>query len=257
MKSSFTLVLSLAAVIVLVLSALLMTACVPMPAILSTRHVIRGSGNLTAENRPLSDFDRVSLRDIGLVILTQGHEDALTVETDDNLLRFVRTEVREGTLVLSFGDESGKASLRTSHGIIYYLGVKDIAGLEVADSGSLQGASLDVDHLELVVRDSGHLEVDSLKARSLEARISDSGYARLAGQVQTQDVTVRDSGDYVAGDLRSQADTAVVSDSGQATLWTSEVLDATVSDSGDVSYYGSPRIRPSITDSGRLTRLGE
>ena len=241
----------------LVLSALFMTACVSIPAVLGGRHVVRRSGNVIAEDRPLSSFERVSLRDIGLLILTQGDEDALTVETDDNLLRFVRTEVRDGTLVLSFGDESGKASLQTHHGIKYYLSVRDIVGLEVADSGSFQAASLDVEHLEIVVRDSGDLKVDSLKARSLEARISDSGYARLAGQVQTQDVTVRDSGDYVAGELHSQADTAVVSDSGQATLWTSEVLAVTVSDSGDVSYYGNPRLRPSITDSGKLTRLGE
>jgi hypothetical protein len=246
-----------AVVFLLVLSALLMTACVPVPAILGRRYVVHGSGFVIAEYRPVGGFDRVSLRDIGLVILTQGDEDALTVETDDNLLPFVKTEVREGTLVLSFGDETGKASLRTSHGIKYYLSVKEIAGLEVADSGNFQAASLDVDHLEIVVRDSGDLEVDSLKARTLEARISDSGEARLAGQVQTQDVTVRDSGDYVAGELRSQADTAVVSDSGDATLWTSETLDVTISDSGDVSYYGNPRVRQRITDSGKLTSLGE
>ncbi len=244
-------------VFLLVLSAVLVTACVPVAAIFGGRQVVRGSGFLIAEDRPVSNFDRVSLRDIGLLILTQGDEDALTVETDDNLLRFVRTEVRDRTLILSFGDESGKASLHTSDGIKYYLSVREIAGLEVSDSGKLQATSLDTDHLELVVRDSGDLEVDSLRATSLEARISDSGYARLAGQVHTQDVTVRDSGDYVAGELRSQADTAVVSDSGQATLWTSEVLDVTISDSGNVSYYGKPRIRPSITDSGKLTRLGE
>jgi hypothetical protein len=246
-----------AVVFLLILSALLITSCVPIPNIFGGRYMIRGSGNVIAEDRPVSGFDRVSLRDIGLVILTQGDEDALTVETDDNLLPFVRTEVRDGTLILSFGDETGKASLQTSHGIKYYLSVKAIAGLEVADSGNLQAASLDVDHLEIVVRDSGDLEVDSLKARTLEARISDSGHARLAGQVQTQDVTVRDSGDYIAAELRSQADTAVVSDSGEATLWTSEMLDVTISDSGDVSYYGRPRIRQRITDSGKLTSLGE
>jgi hypothetical protein len=246
------------AVFLLVLAALLMTACMPIPAVLGGSYVVRGSGSVIAEDRPVSGFDRVSLRDIGLVILTQGDQDALTVETDDNLLPFVRTEVRNGTLVLSFGSETGEANLRPSHGLKYYLTVQEIAGLEVADAGNLQAASLEVDHLEIIVRDSGDLEVDWLEARTLEARISDSGDARLAGQVQTQDLTVRDSGDYIAGDLHSQADTAVVSDSGEATLWTSEVLDVTISDSGDVNYYGHPRIRQRITDSGKLTRsLGE
>jgi hypothetical protein len=244
-------------VFLLVLGTLLMTACMPIPAALGGRYMVQGSGSVIAEDRPVSGFDRVSLRDIGLVILTQGDEDALTVETDDNLLPFVRTEVRDGTLVLSFGDETGKASLKTSHGIKYYLTVQEIAGLEVAGSGNLQAASLDVDHLEIVVRDSGDLEVDWLEARTLEARISDSGDAKLAGQVQTQDLTVRDSGDYIAGELHSQADTAVVSDSGEATLWTSEVLEVTISDSGDVNYYGHPTIRQRITDSGKLTSLGE
>lgn len=244
-------------VFLLMLSTVLMTACMPTPAVLGGRYVVRGSGSVIAEGRPVSGFDRVSLRDIGLVILTQGDRNALTVETDDNLLPFVGTEVRDGTLVLSFGDETGKVSLKTSHGLKYYLTVQEIAGLEVADSGNLQAVSLEVDHLEIVVRDSGDLEVDWLEARTLEARISDSGDARLAGQVQTQDVTVRDSGDYVAGNLHSQADTAVVSDSGEATLRTSEMLDVTISDSGDVNYYGHPRIRQRITASAKLTSLGE
>jgi hypothetical protein len=245
------------AVFLLVLGALLMTACMPIPAVLGGSYVVRGSGAVIAEERPVSGFDHVSLRNIGLVILTQSDQDALMVETDDNLLPFVRTEVRNGTLVLSFGSETGEANLRPSHGLKYYLTVQEIAGLEVAGSGNLQAASLDVDHLEIIVCDSGDLEVDWLEARTLEARISDSGDARLAGQVQTQDLTVRDSGDYIAGELHSRADTAVVSDSGEATLWTSEVLDVTISDSGDVNYCGHPKIRQRITDAGKLTSLGE
>ena len=46
-------------------------------------NTVRGSGNVVTEEREVSGFERVALSGVGQVIVTQGEEEALTVETDD------------------------------------------------------------------------------------------------------------------------------------------------------------------------------
>src|SRR5512146_347376 len=61
---------------------------------------INGSGKPASESRPVSSFSRVSLRGTGELILSQGNEEALTVEADDNILPYIKTEVRGDELIL-------------------------------------------------------------------------------------------------------------------------------------------------------------
>ena len=83
----------------LVISVLLaamvgMTACDAM--------AVNGSGDLITEVREVSGFDSIDLDGSGEVIITQGAGETLTVETDDNLMEHVETEVRGDTLHLGF-----------------------------------------------------------------------------------------------------------------------------------------------------------
>lgn len=221
------------------------------------RGAIQGSGVVIAEDRPVSPFVRVSLQDVGSLIIRQGEDDALTVETDDNLMRHIETRVRGGTLILDLGDEARRRGVRPTGGITYLLSVRDLAGLEVADSGRIQADALDVGHLEIEAHDAGTVSVDSLLAHTVQAYIEDSGNVHLDGLIERQEVTVQDSGCYLAGRLQSRTAAVLASDSAEATVWTMEALDATVVDSGRVRYYGEPRRAERLRDHGTLTGLGE
>lgn len=72
------------------LTALLFTACLGK----------RGSGNLITEEREVSDFDRVELASDGELMLTQGGSESLIIEAEDNVMSYITSEVRGGTLVL-------------------------------------------------------------------------------------------------------------------------------------------------------------
>lgn len=221
------------------------------------RDAIRGSGTIVVENRPVGHFDRVSLGDLGTLIITQGDEEALTVETDDNLLRYVETRVRDGAVVLSLSDGAGGRTVQPSKEITYRLSVRHIVGLEVADSGRIQAPAADLRDLVIRVHDSGGVVVDSLMAHTLKVYLEDSGDVHLAGRVERQEITAQDSGRYVAGQLQSRTATVAASDSAEATLWAMEALNVTVTDSGHVRYYGAPRRTQHLSDNGTLAGLGE
>lgn len=225
--------------------------------VISQTGPVQGSGTVIAENRPVGHFDRVSLSDLGTLIISQGDEERLTVETDDNLLRYVETRVRGGMLILGLGEGAGGRAVRPSKGITYHLSVRQIAGLEVADSGHIQAPALAVGYLEISVHDSGGVAVDSLVAHTLQVYVEDSGDVHLAGQVERQEVTVQDSGRYLAPRLQSRTAAVAASDSAEATLWAVGALDVTITDSGRVRYYGHPRRTQRLSGAGTLAGLGE
>ena len=235
------------AILALIVIALLLSACGGL-------NIIRGSGDVITESRNVRDFDRVTLSGSGDVIITQGDDESLTVETDDNIMQYVTTEVRGGTLYLGF--ERG-VSLVSATRLQFDLHVKDLVGVKISGSGNIISESLDTGRLDIDVSGSGDVEVDSLTAQDVEVKISGSGDIELAGEVTGQDITISGSGKYRAGNLRSERGKMTISGSGDATVWTTEAFDSRISGSGSVKYYGKPRINMTGSGSGKVRSLGE
>lgn len=62
----------------------------------------RGSGRERTEERSLESFHSVKVSGKVSAVVVIGDEPSITVSTDDNLLEFVRTEVRKGVLHVGF-----------------------------------------------------------------------------------------------------------------------------------------------------------
>ncbi|UCG23839.1 MAG: DUF2807 domain-containing protein [Chloroflexota bacterium] len=234
-------------VVLLLLTAILtVTAC--------NANIVDGSGDLITETREVSGFDSIDLSGSGEVIVTQGGSESLTVETDDNVMEHVETEVRGGTLHLGF--EEGLNLIDPTR-LIFTVGVDDLSELRISGSGDFEADSVDTDRFNVTVSGSGDVQIGDLMADSVEARISGSGDVDLAGEATTQDVTISGSGKYRAGDLASESVEVSISGSGNATVWATESLDSNISGSGTVNYYGRPSINSSGSGSGQINNLGE
>ena len=230
---------------VLILAAIMLAAC--------SFGVVRGSGRLVSDSRSVSDFDRVTLTTSGEVIISQGEEESLTVETDDNVMRHVTTQVEDGMLTL--GTERGKLISATR--LTFNLTVRDLAGLRLTGSGDVTVERLDANRLEINVTGSGDVRIGLLAAKDVEVEITGSGDVDLAGQATGQDISVSGSGNYRGGDLRSDTVEITIRGSGGATVWATGSLDGSITGSGSVSYYGNPKTKTSASGSGKFSGLGE
>ncbi|MDH4138193.1 MAG: DUF2807 domain-containing protein, partial [Anaerolineae bacterium] len=166
--------------------------------------VIGGSGNVVTEDRPVSNFNRVSLTGVGGVIITQGEEESLTVRADDNIMRYIKTEVENGTLILGFTNEVKNKHIRPSKTIKFNLSVRDVTGLDISGAGDVNVASLDTDRLEIVVGGAGDVSISSLTAEELVVHLNGAGNVELAGQVAEQNIEINGFGAYQAAKLESQ-----------------------------------------------------
>jgi hypothetical protein len=246
----------------LILLALALSAC----------GAIRGSGDVTTETREVSGFNAVNLAGIGELILTQGDEASLQVEAEDNLMRYLETEVRGDTLVLGIKESWRMNSIWPTKPIKFYVTLKDITAVTITGSGSARAEKLEATNLELNVygsgdiqvdevnakrakvnlTGSGNIEVDTLTADEVHTSISGSGECRLSGEVSQQELHITGSGDYLAKKLASQMADVTVSGSGGSTLWVTDTLEVRLSGSGDVKYYGEPQVSKNISGSGHV-----
>ena len=230
----------------LIIGVFLITAC--------GVNYIQGSGNGVTEERDGSGFDRIDMSGYGEVIITQGNEESLTIETDDNLVQYIESDVRNNTLYLEFTDNTIPDP---SDSIIYRLNVINLAALELSGAGSFRVQSLDTPNLEITFDGAGNIDLDSLSADEVSVEINGVGDLDLAGEVGKQNLQINGAGEYSAPDLQSDQATVEIDGVGKVVIWVTETLTVKIDGAGKIDYYGSPSVTQDIKGGGSIKSLGE
>jgi len=237
----------------IILSILLLTQLLSACGI----RAVNGSGTIITESRPVSDFTAVDFSGFGELTIVQGETEALTIETDDNLLPYLKTTVSRGTLTIGFDDGIWLPIIRPTASIRYQLTVKTLTALELSGAGTVEAVQLTADMLTLTESGAGQITIDQLTATDVTVDMSGAGTMELAGQVSQQSVELSGLGDYQAGDLVSETATVTLSGAGEATVWVTEQLDAEISGAGTIRYYGSPQTNTESSGIGKVESLGD
>jgi Putative auto-transporter adhesin, head GIN domain len=189
---------------------------------------LQGSGVAATQVRPVPAFTAVDLAGSNQVTVNVGPAQRVSVTADDNLLRYVTTEVRAGTLVIGDrGSYSARSPMRVD--------------VTVPSLGSV------------TISGSGIITVSGVSATDFSARLLGSGVLTVAGSAAHVEASVTGSGDLRLQGLVANAATAVVSGSGRITVYAKSSLTATVSGSGVIQYGGHPvAVTKNVTGSGAI-----
>ena len=200
---------------------------------------VSGNGNITTENRTTSDYDAISCAGSFDYILVSGTEGQLKIEGEENLLKHVVTEVKNGKLIIK--TEKG-INLKTSMGktIKVTIPFKDINAVSLAGSGDLWSEdTISATNLDVSLAGSGDVNL-SIKATSVESNIAGSGDIELKGSTTNLEVSISGSGDFSGFNLDSDNTEVAISGSGDVQVVSNNSLKARVSGSGDIDYKGNP-----------------
>ena len=214
---------------------------------------IDGSGNIITEEREVSGIERIEVSGSGEVILAQGDDESLRIETDDNVMEYVKAEMNGSTLELGFRSEFRSISPSK---LTFYVSVEVLESLSVSGSGEIESDRIETDSMDISISGSGSVNIAQLVSGEVQTEISGSGEIDLAGETDSQDIDISGSGEYRAGELCGRSVKVKVSGSGDATVCAEETLEADISGSGSVSYYGRPAINMSGSGSGEVNSLG-
>jgi putative autotransporter adhesin-like protein len=210
---------------------------------------LKGSGTVVDESRAVDGFTAVDLQGIGVLRISQGTAESLTVRTDDNLQPLITTEVRDGTLVIAIDTRDH------SHGIapttlIYDLTVISLQALSVGGAAQVESQSLATGDLRLDVDGAARIVFDGLQATTLHVSSDGNSAFTLAGTVNAQEVEIAGAGEYRAKELASRTATIHISGAGHVTVRVAESLDASIDGTGVIEYAGSPTVNQHIAGLG-------
>jgi hypothetical protein len=166
---------------------------------------VRGSGNVATDRRTASEFQKIDVGGNFQVEITAQKEYAVEVETDDNLLPFVTTEVRGGTLHIE-----SERRLSPLHQVRIRIYAPDIDAIDISgtsnvslnnlsnegftvDASGASKLSINGETSKLSLKVSGATRVDGENLKVGNATISASGASRVSVNV-SGDLTAQASG---------------------------------------------------------------
>jgi len=215
---------------------------------------VLGSGEVITETRRVSGFNVVELSGIGTLIIEQGSKESLEITAEDNMLKYLNSDVSGRTLRLSVDDY---VSIEPTEEIIYHLTVKNLERIEISGLGNIEIEDLETSELDFNISGSGNAYIGNLQADSLNLEVSGLGNVEIGGSVEDQRIELSGAGNYNAEVIQSSKARVDISGTGKAVLWVENELDVDLSGMGNLQYYGSPILSVDISGVGTVKSLGE
>jgi hypothetical protein len=215
----------------------------------------RGSGEAGQEVRSVGGVHEVELASWGNLYVELGEREELRIETDENLLRYIETDVSGETLVIR---HRRGIALRPTQPIEYHLTVQALDSVLVSGAGNVSLPKLESERFEITISGAGSIDLEDLHAEELTVQITGAGDLEIAGgEVQEQEISISGAGDYRARNLDSDTAQVNLSGLGSATLHAREHLDVQITGAGSVHYLGRPSIEKHVTGIGSVEAIGE
>jgi hypothetical protein len=233
---------------VFVLMAVLFGAC----GVNINLNVDKGSGNIITQTRDVTNFDKIALNGIGDLTITQGDREGLEIEAEDNVIPHILTQVKNGTLTISFDNKT----IVPTKSIKFRVSMRTIHGMETQGVSNIQSDQIKTDRLEIGISGTGNINLRNLEADQLDANVSGAGNFTAVGKVNGQKITMSGAGNFNGEDMQSKTADINITGLGRVVAWVTDTLNVTISGTGGVDYYGSPQVSQQISGLGKIQSKG-
>lgn len=212
---------------------------------------VRGNGNVVKKDLDVADFEAFTLAFNGDVYVTQGNQQSVTVDMEENLFEYLETDVRNGKWRIKFD-----RNVRNRRPIKIFITLPTLRECYVSGSGSVvsENTFRNLTDLDIGVSGSGDIRF-AAEAEAVNVSVSGSGDIVLEGKAEEVDIAVSGSGDIQAHDMMTVSGRVRISGSGDVTIHATDDLEVRISGSGDVAYKGRPRLQAKSSGSGDVTAM--
>lgn len=233
----------------------IVTVAFVLTAVLVAACGVKGNGEIVEESRDVSGFNQIELSGVGILNVTQGETESLTISAESNLMSLLRSDVRGETLIL---DTQQNKRVNPTRDIVYTISVKDLSRIEISGVGTVNLESLETQSFSIILSGASNITIGSLNADSLQVESSGAGSISLAqGSVKNQEITISGAGNYEARGLQSETAHITISGAGSATVSVSNDLSGDISGFGSINYVGNPRMDVAISGAGTTHKLAD
>jgi hypothetical protein len=160
---------------------------------------VRGNGNIEKQERSVGDFTGIVVRSGIDLLISQGNQSKVVIETDENLQEYIITEVESGILNIYVQKD---ARINRSSAMDAHVTVDQLNKLKVSGGGDVQSQGLiSTEDIGMAISGGGDLQFD-LKANRAKCEISGGGDVNLDADIREFKAEISGGGDlYFDGDL--------------------------------------------------------
>lgn len=199
-------------------------------------------------------FDSIEISGSAAVRFTQGPQDQVFVEGDEDAQRAVELEVQGTRLVIR---PSGSWKFWSSQRARLQVTARDLKRLTISGAADVVAPQpVQVPALVVAISGSGLARFDRLQTEQLTFNVSGAGDGQMAGAAKALRVAVSGKGEFRAEQLHAERASVAVSGIGDLKLWVTQQLNVSVSGVGTVDYWGSPQVTPRTSGLARLNDRG-
>ncbi|WP_339917780.1 head GIN domain-containing protein [Yeosuana marina] len=198
---------------------------------------VTGNGNVRIQDRALNESFNAIEASHGLdVFLTQGNDESIVVEADENLLQLIKTEVKNNVLHIYAEKNIGHA---TSKKIMVTF--KDISKISSSSGSNVVATNIITgEYLELNTSSGSDMTL-TVNTTNLNCNTSSGSDLKLSGKTDKLTADASSGSDIKAADLMTQSSRVSANSGADITVNTSKELTANANSGGDITYYGNPK----------------
>lgn len=213
---------------------------------------VRGNGDLTTSNRSHRGFTGVKTAGSFDLYVTQGNEFEVKIEAEENLMKYILTEVHGNELEVKV---KRGVNLRPRKDMKVYVTAPAFRELSIAGSGNIVSDNrLSYNGtMKFSIAGSGDIQITEVDAPEVKIKIAGSGSVEVNGSTRSAEYRISGSGDIRCSNLKSENASVHIAGSGGVWLFASQELDVHIAGGGDVYYRGNPpQVKKHIAGSGNL-----
>lgn len=221
--------------------------------------VVAGSGSTETKTYALSGFSAVHADQGFSVVVKQGESFSVSVSADDNLVQYLKVEVRGDALYIGLDP----AKTYRAPSLMAEVTMPELSGAEVTRAADMfvEGFGA-ADDLRFAVADAGQLNIDGIKAKDATLEVSGAGklggklkltgsltmtaagasQAILAGTARTVDLKAADASEVSLKSLAAQTATVELTGAAKASVRASKTVNASLAGGSALDYYGTAEL---------------
>lgn len=225
------------------------------------------------ENLSVSDFNGIDASYAFEITVKKGSTEALTIEANDDVMPYVRSEVKNGILYLYLEkDIPNSVRNKTVNATVI---MKDLEKVSLSGAckikandlftpktfnASCSGASsiaINVNTGKLSIKASGtsELQINASVTDDTKMNLSGSSNVDLIGSAKSLSLDMSGSSNFKAGDFITETSTIKSSGSSKVLVNVTKTLNISSSGSSAVDYKGSPSVSVNSSGSSKVKKI--
>ncbi|MBS1445108.1 MAG: DUF2807 domain-containing protein [Odoribacter sp.] len=225
----------------ILLSCLMLTLCS-----WGTRE--KGSGNVIKEQREVGHFTALNTSSGIHVFLTQGQAEPIRIEAEDNIIKYIETEVEKNRLVIAVNRDRKQKNLEITKPINVYVSIPNLEKIEASSASQIKVTNAwKATNMEIEVNSAAQL-IMNLDVTHLDLEVSSAAKVQLNGKGDILDAEVSSAANLDAEKFIVRKADIEVSSNAKATIYVTDELEYDTNSRGKLDYYGEPRILKAESD---------